>query len=245
MWTYLLIFISIATVLGVYIRRLYLYVKKKDQVEEVRAEVKEEEKVFKPRKIDAEIQAEIQELCEKGERMVKVGKDDEAIKFFVQALALDEYHQETQHKLAMLYLKKQMYGAAAALFKQLGQVTKDPVHYSHLGFVLYQQSNYPEALEAYQKAVDLDDSRAQRFISLAQVYRAMGRLHNCMIALNKAIELEQENIEHLFLLADVQVELGNMAEAEEIVQNILKLAPENEDAKSFLKEIKKLKVERA
>ena len=76
--------------------------------------------------------------------MLKAGKEEDAIKCFVQALALNELHDETQHRLAVLYLKKQMYGAAAALFKRLLESKEDPVYYSHLGLALYKQSSFEE-----------------------------------------------------------------------------------------------------
>jgi len=194
-----------------------------------------------PKKVASDVQEQVENLCKRSEALLRQGKDDEAVKCFVQALALDEFHQETHHRLAMPYLKKQMFGAAAALFKQLGEVTGDPVHYSHLGLALYQQSNYPEALSAYQKAVEIDDSRPQRFISLAQVYRAMGKTNNAIVALKKSIEIDEQNLDNIFLLADLQIELENYDEAEVILKKLLEIEPEYVEAKTLLSELRKIK----
>ena len=192
-------------------------------------------------KISKADKAKIDSLIEQADCLLKRGEEDKAIKIFVQALAINSSHIETQQKLAMLYLQKQMLGSAAALFKQLSALTNDPVHFSHLGFVLFQQSSYEEARDAYQKAVDLDPSRSQRFVSLAQVYRSMGQLQNAVIALNKAVELDPENIDFLLLLTEIYAELNNIEEAEVVLRNILERAPDNEDASRFLDKLRKEK----
>lgn len=240
MWTYLAIFSSLAVLIGVFFRRIILLKKGgavvAESAEEASAE-KTAEAVKRPKKIAASIVEEVEGLCAKGEGFLSHGKDDEAIKCFVRALALDEFHHETQHKLAMLYLQKQMYSAAAALFRQLAEVTADPVHYSHLGLALYQQSSYEESLAAYQKAVDLDGSRPQRFISLAQVYRALGKLNHAAIALGKAMEVDQENLDIIFLLAEIQVELGEVDEAKLLLAKLLSLEPGHVEARALMGEL--------
>lgn len=189
----------------------------------------------KKKRLSGDEREEVERLFKRGVAMIKAGKDDEAIKCFVQALAIDELHIETQHRLALIYLQKQMYAASAALFKKLGELTQDPLHYSHLGLALYQQSEYGAARDAYQKAVDLDPSRPQRFVSLSQVYRAMGQLNNAMVALNKAIEMDGENLEFLFLVGDLQAELGNKDAARQAFEKILVMDPKNKEVKMAIK----------
>ena len=238
MFTYLAIFLGVILVVGVFLHRWYIL--RKYGVEEIEvAQVIEEniEKEEKEKVITSQMRDEIDALCARGESYLKYGKDDEAIKCFVQALAIDEFDKETQHRLAMLYLKKEMYSAASALFKQLGDNTNDPIHYSHLGLSLYQQSDFEGALSAYQKAVDLDDTRANRFANLAQVYRSLGRLQHAIIAMNKAVEKDNQNIDNLFVLAEIQYELKNFEDAERICKGILDLDSNYSDAKRLLKEL--------
>jgi tetratricopeptide (TPR) repeat protein len=249
MWTYLAIFFSLAVLAGIFVRRVFYYYKEKKGGPEPGADKlvreKEEEAIEdKLKKLSRADKKSVEELCEKAESKLKRGNEDEAIKFFVQALAVDDLHIEAQHKLAMLYMKKQMFSAAAALFKNLGELTREAVHYSHLGLALYRQSSFEEARDAYQKAVDLDPSRPQRFVSLAQVYRSLGQLHNTAVALNKAIEIDKENMDYLFLLVDVQAEMGNFDEAIEILNQILEMEPGNEEAMRLLKGMKTKSVEK-
>jgi tetratricopeptide (TPR) repeat protein len=243
MWTYLILFLGITALVAVFIRRtIIVHLKKKKVIEEAleprekEKEIIEETPVVKVSKAD---KSKIEVLLEEADALLKKGEEDEAIKVFVQALAIDNNHLDTLQKLAMLYLQKQMLGAAAALFKQLSDLTQDPLHYSHLGFALYQQSSFEEARDAYQKSVDLDPSRPQRFVSLAQVYRSLAQHQNAIIALNKAIELDAENLEFFLLLANIYAELNNIEEAEMALKTVLEKDPENQDALDLLKKIGK------
>lgn len=245
MWTYLVILISISVILLVFIRRLVFHYRgaaeKKDvNIPPVNASLNEEARDDEKTSVSRKDKDRAEALCKKGLSLLKVGKEDEAIKCFVQALALNELHDETQHRLAVLYLKKQMYGAAAALFKRLVESSENPVYYSHLGLALYKQSDFNEAKNAYQRAVELDPERAPRFISLAQVYRALGQLEHAVVALNKALEIDENNIDFLLLLVTIQAELKNYKEAVEVLEKLLAFDPKNKEALSMLKELEDL-----
>lgn len=251
MWTYFVIFFSLALLLVVFIYRVVAYYRKScgesskadARDADTGADVDVESDVDVKIKLSREEKGQVEALCKRGEALINAGKDEEAIKCFVQALTLDSSHLGTQQRLALLYLQKQMYSAAAALFQQLAQQTNDPMHYSHLGLSFYQQSDFENAKIAYQTAVDLDPSRPQRFVSLSQVYRSLGQLANAIIAVNKAVEIDQANVEFLYLLADLQIEAGNLIVAKETLNKLLGVDAENKEAKALLKEIKKLEKE--
>ena len=239
MWTYLAILFSFLLFVTVFVHRICVL--KRGQANEGKDDVVEESvEPIKKETVSPSDKFKVEELCDMAEKKLKSGKEDEAIKYLVQALAIDALHLEAQHKLAILYMRKEMFGAAAALFSQLGDLTDEPVHYSHLGLALYQQNEFQESKEAYKKAILLDDARPQRYASLSQVYRAMGHLQNAVIALGRAIEIDGENLDYVLLLADLQTDLENYEEAEAILNTFLEVDPENEDAKQSLKTLKKL-----
>jgi tetratricopeptide (TPR) repeat protein len=241
MWTYLLILFSIVVFVAVFVRRWILLSRapSKDALDEILPEESLCEKVRLSKK-DKDV---VSSLYRRGDALIAAGKDEEAIKCFVQALSLNPSHQETLHRLGVLYLQKQMFGAAVALFQQLAEISPDPLHFSHLGLALFNQSDFESSKVAYQKALELDSSRAQRFVSLSQVYRAMDMPLHAIVALNKAIEIEDKNIEALFLLADAKLEIKKLECAKTILQNVLELDPENKDAKVLLAEIDSLEKE--
>ncbi len=236
MWTYLLIFFSLTVLVGVFVRRWILLSKESSCpcCDPLDNKSPEEEEVNLSRK-DRSL---AESLYEKGGRLLSVGKEEDAIKCFVQVLSLDPAHKETLHRLGVLYLQKQMFGPATALFQQLSEISPDPLHFSHLGLALFNQSDFENAKIAYQKALELDSSRPQRFVSLSQVYRALDMPLHSIIALNKAIELEDENIETLFLLADAKMEIKKLQCAKAILTKVLEIDPSNKNAKSLLREIR-------
>lgn len=229
-----MIFFSFVLLAIVFARRWILFFKKPRKKTAVAAMAEAE----KPKKIKRVGKKDLEKavaLCHRADALIKTGKDDDAIKCLVQALSLNPADVEAQQKLAMLYLQKQMFSAAAVLFKQLGEVTGDPVHFSHLGLSLYQAGELGAARDAYQKAVSLDDSRPARFISLAHVYRAIGQPYNAIAAANKAVEKEPENLDFLFLLADLHMELENWADAAHVLKKILEIDKKNKEAKKLLR----------
>jgi tetratricopeptide (TPR) repeat protein len=234
MWTYLVIFLAALVFILVFFHRIFLLNKKAVKKAEV---VEEKESNDAPAKVLKKDKSKAEALCEKGKQLAKAGNEEEAIKSFVQALALDPAHADTQHELAMLYLNKQMYSAAAALFKQLAETLENPVHYSHLGFALFQQNAFEEARDAYQQALVLDPSRPQRYISLAQVYRSLQQPNLAVIAINKALEIDKENLDFLFLLAEIHNEMQMLQDCELVLKKILELDAENKEAKALLRKI--------
>jgi len=243
MWTYFILLLAIIALVGVFVRRaVALHLKKLRAILEAsRKQSEPSEDEISVSKVSKSAKAKASSLLEKADQLLANGEEGEAIKVFIQALSFDNNNVDVVQKLAMLYLQKQMYSAASALFKQLADLTKDPLHYSHLGFALYQQSSFEEARDAYQEAVDLDPSRPQRFVSLAQVYRSLSQPQNAIIALNKAIDLDSENVGFLLLLTEIYAELNNIEEAEIALRTALEKAPENEDALSLLKKLQKEK----
>lgn len=223
------------TILAVFVRKIYILVRR--PVEKI-AEKDDDQKQEKAKRISSENSRKIEALCEKGKMLAQRGDEDEAIKNFVQALTLDPAHLETKQELAKLYINKQMFSAASALLNELAETTNDPVHHSLLGFALFQQNEFETALVAYQKAVDLDSARPQRFVSLCQVYRALQRPTPAIIALNKALDLEPGNVESLFLMSDLQIETENLGGAFEALTKILQIDPENIEARNLLKKLK-------
>lgn len=247
MWTYFILFLSITALIAVFVRRVILLNLKKKALAEEEGTVPEPEEESKEEdsleKISKANQLKIANFLTEADDLLKKGDEEEAVKALIQALAIDENHLETLQKLAMLYLQKQMLGAASALFKQLAELTEDPIHYSHLGLTLYQQSSLEESRDAYQKAVELDASRPQRFVSLAQVYRSLDQHHNALMALNKAIELDNDNLEFLLLLAAIYADLEKNEDAELTLKNILEKDPAHQDALDLLKRLSKKSAE--
>ena len=220
-----------------------MFYRKRHEGEKEKVELTGEEDLPDKKRLKKEEKFQVEDMYQKGAALADKGKEDDAIKYFVQVLTVDPVHVSTQEKLAMLYMQKKMFNAASALYRQLISLTEDARHYSHLGLSLYQQNEHEQARDAYQKAVDLDPKKANRFVSLSQVYRAMDQGQNAIIALNKALELEKA-VDSLLLLADLQIDNGYFEEARENLKKVLEVDEERaEDVKILAKKLRKVEKE--
>lgn len=163
------------------------------------------------------------------EAFFESGDLDEAERLYIQTLSLDDSHAEANMRLGIIYIKKQLPKKAEAIFRKILTLTPyDPLATSNLAMALYLQRNYEEAKEAYLQAIDLDGTRAARFISLAHVYRELKEYTAAIQAIHKAFTLEPQQNTYRLLLAETYLDIGNESAAKTIAQNILK--HESEDS---------------
>ncbi|PKL36459.1 hypothetical protein CVV38_00955 [Candidatus Peregrinibacteria bacterium HGW-Peregrinibacteria-1] len=241
MWTFLAMLLGITLFVGVFARRLFLTVvglnKTEPEAVEADDDFEEDDKI----RLKKGQRQEVNTLFEEAEKKINRGEEEEAIKIFVKILSIDPLHEASKERLALLYLQREAFSSAATLFESLAKLNDSPIHYSHWGIALYQQGDYENAKSAYIEALKLDNSRAQRYASLSQIYRALGQNYNAMVALNKAIEVQQENggdiIPFWFLVADLQLEMGLVEASKSTLEGILIIDADNEEAKHMLSEI--------
>jgi len=239
MWTYLLIFLSLLCLVIVFVRRLYFVLIKKS-ADDKSAEPKHKESADKPplkKRLSKDERAEMERLYKRAVALIKRKEPKDAVKTLVQALAIDPDYMDAQKELGRLYLDQKMWGKASAVYKYLSEKTGDPVDYSHLGLSLYNAGELQEAAEAYQKAISLDPRRAQRYISLGQIYKDLEKWQLALIAFNKALELDKKNVDYLLLAADVHIQLETFDEARKLLRRVLEIAPMSKIARRLLKDI--------
>jgi len=239
MWTYFAIFLSIITLIIVFIRKVFIVFKNSQEKVKINEDDILLDVKIKKKRLSKDKKENRDTLSKRGESLINAGKEDEAIKCFVQVLVIDNKHEETKKKLAILYMNKQMYSSSAALFKELIEQTKDSVYYSNLALAYYKQNLYDEAIKSYQKSIELDETRAPRYVSLCQVYRASNKPTHAIIALNKAISLDETNLDYLFLLIDLLVEVGDLKTAKKTLTKATSIDSSHDELSEFSKIIRK------
>lgn len=169
------------------------------------------------------------------------GDLDEAERLYIQVLSLDDEHIETNMRLGLIYLKKQLAKKAEAIFRKILALNgKDPLALSNLGMALYMQRNFDDAKCVYQEAISLDPNRAARHISLAHVYRELEDFPSAVAAIQRAFHLDPQHNEYRLLLAETYCDMDQLVPARTIVQNILK----HEGAKSALRKTARVLLKR-
>lgn len=156
------------------------------------------------------------------------GELNEAKEHFEKVYKIEKNYKDASKKLGLIYLKSDLFDQAEKLFRELIEENEtDAIAHSNLGRALYEQKKLQESLESYLKAIILDSSRAARFMSTAEVYRALKDNLKAEEMYKKAISLDSQNVNFLLTFADFQHELGKNSQAKYYLRLALKEEPEN------------------
>lgn len=166
------------------------------------------------------------------------GELNESRKHFEKIYKLDKSFKDAAKKLGLIYLKNELFDKAENLYKDLLEINEnDAIAHSNLGRALYAQKKFQDSLESYLKSIILDPSRAGRFVSTAEVYRALKDNLKAEEMYKKAIELDPTNVNYLLTFADFQHELGKNSQAKYYLRLALKEDPDNRIALEMKNEI--------
>ena len=178
-------------------------------------EITEKEMIPDSSKIDPKLRMKGESFFKKAELELKRGHLGEAEKFYIKAIAMDPSHLESHAKLGTIYLNQQQYGKAELIFRKLILAVNDDATYlSNLGLSLFQQEKYSEAKGAYEKAIE-----------------------EALKNLERALQMDPDNLDYGLTLAHWYKEKELIQEAKELLENIHKHWPENQEASAMLAEI--------
>lgn len=241
----LVIVVGIALLALIYLRR-YLEVEKgikvgtlffrpknlfRHHVDEKPSEVTVEEFIPSRDEVDEKNVAKADSLVKKADIMMGRGDEKEAEKFLIQALALDPSCIEAYKRLAYLYLRQGQFGKAESIYRKLiVTITDDPTLFSNLGMALFSQQKLEDAKSFYKKALELDKERPGRFFSLAQIHYELEEFEEALDHFRRAVDMDPRNLEYLLTLAHFYVDREMPGEARTLLDELLLVFPENEDA---------------
>lgn len=166
------------------------------------------------------------------------GDLNSAAQTLIEALSLDPSSVPAYESLALIFLKEGFFGKAENIYKKLILTIVDDASYlSNLAFALFSQGKHGEAKKYYLRALELDNTRAGRFFSLAQVHRELREFEDAIKNFRRAIEMDPRNIEYLLTLAQFYMEINQFTDAKQLLSEILLVSPDNEIAKELLDKI--------
>ena len=170
------------------------------------------------------------------------GDFENAHKAFIYVLSLDPDHEESNNKIGLIYLQKEMFTKAESIFKKLIEDhPRNPTYYGNLAMTYYGMNQKEDARKMYEAAIKLDPKKISRIINLANICEEIGDLKGAVSAYSKALELNNRNTEIYFVIAELLVKLKAYDEAIAVMVSLQDLQPYNSDAKEKEREIKILK----
>nr|XP_021199233.2 stress-induced-phosphoprotein 1 [Helicoverpa armigera] len=120
---------------------------------------------------------QVNQLKEKGNAALSWGKFDEAVKYYSEAIALDPQNHVLYSNRSAAYAKDENYAAALADADQT--IALNPTWskgYSRKGSALAYLGRHDEAIEAYEKGLELEPGNEQLASGLAEVKKQVVEL---------------------------------------------------------------------
>lgn len=182
--------------------------------------------------------------------MHKQKKYDEALNYYLKAMALEPRKQETYINAAQIYTLKGDYtNALDILNKGIAQIPygaellaqKDALEKSQAGQLyenaskLYEAKNYKSALESYLK---INNQTPEVMFAIAGCYYELKDYKNAIAYYEKVLQKEPQNQEALYFSAMAYNESGDEEKALSILNKIISINPQNTDAKEAIASIK-------
>ncbi|MBU0981931.1 tetratricopeptide repeat protein [Patescibacteria group bacterium] len=202
-------------------------------------EIAEEEEPMEQEEPSEEVSGgALRRLLTKGEMHMSRREFEEAANCFLAVIDSDESHLDALNHMGLLSLKIEDFPSAELYFSKLVNLKKDPVYFSNLGAALYSQSRLLEAAEAYENAIALDDRRANRLQSLAQVYHELGDGEKALKYFEAAAARKSKDNDLKIILAEYYRQMGRAEEALAALEKVLESDPYNDVVKKMVKEVK-------
>ena len=111
---------------------------------------------------------------------------------------------------------------------------------SNLAYIYMGRKNYPRAIETYLKVADLAPEMPDTFFNLGYVYVITEKFPQAKKMYRRVVELNPAfTDEALFNLAVINEKLGEHRQCIRNLEQAVALNPDNESAKSYLRQIKK------
>jgi tetratricopeptide (TPR) repeat protein len=138
---------------------------------------------------------------------------------------------------AGLYLDRYVIPATPAFFEATATATRPPEAYLTEAQDLFDQGKLNQAIEAYQRAVEVAPDNAAIYVALAQVQVFAGDYNSAQASAEKALLLNPSNSMAHAVRAWVLDFQGKPLEAEASIKRALELDPNNAAAHAFYAEI--------
>jgi tetratricopeptide (TPR) repeat protein len=190
-------------------------------------------KRFTERQIQFEIYQEL------GECYAHIGKQQEAIRYFNQALNSEPQSEKPHIGLGVVALQGADLARAKEYFLQAVRLNpRSDKALSGLGMALSTNGSREEGMRKFREALDLNPENVTALMGLLESASILNQLAIIEIYLRKYLELHTADLRVLYCLAGVWYKLGRYREAQEAVDKILVFEPENQDVLFLQKQIK-------
>jgi len=134
-------------------------------------------------------------LYQAGRAHMQAGRPLNAQSCCEQALAMDPHHVDSLHLMGLLSIHAKQHDHAVEWLSRAIRLDPKPVYLTSLGTALLAQARFEDALQVFDKAVQLkpDDAELWKILGLALV--EAGRLVDAILAFQQVLKLNPGHLE--------------------------------------------------
>ncbi len=155
-----------------------------------------------------------------------------AVESLKKAIQIDSNRAEPYRLLGriyLLYLAKTT-EAIESLQTEIKLAPDNPTTYQMLGVAYFKQNQYPEAIQALRRAIELNPEVApdypyHPYYDLGMVYLKQGKFDDAIICFERAIELDPDQIRAYHSLGNTYIRQGSVQKGAELIRKYQRLKP--------------------
>jgi len=144
-----------------------------------------------------------------------------------QALDADSSHADSLHLMGLLSLHTKQYDAAVEWLARAIRQAPKPEYISSLGTTLQQQGRHDEALNAFDKALQIKPEDPELWVNLGNSLIDMKRPAEAVLAYQRALELDPHNWNAAYRCGVLFYESGGFEEALPLFNQCAQLRPKD------------------
>ena len=178
-------------------------------------------------------------LKELGDCYAAMDEHERARQYYLQAASMAPEQPAPYVGLGVIDLQTGRLDDARRAFKLACQM--DPrcaEAYGGLAMIYQQAEDYPAALEMYLRCLELDTENLVALLGLFQTSCQMGSFAKIIHYLRVYLDRHPGDTSVLFCLASLYAKQGELAQARELVLDVLALEPDKAEAASLLAQIR-------
>jgi tetratricopeptide (TPR) repeat protein len=166
-------------------------------------------------------------LCEAGLRFLRSGQPLDAQLCCREVLATNPNHSEALHLMGLIALDAQQHDHAVEWFVNAIRQDPRPDYLASLGGALQQQRRYKEALEVFDKAVQLNPEDAGLWRNMGDVLVQMERFDQALLSFQHVLKLDPRHQDALYKSGALLNQFGRHAEAILLLDRSNEVAPDH------------------
>lgn len=167
-------------------------------------------------------------LFQQAVKLHEAGELDKAENLYRQILETAPDNADVLNLMGLIAQAKGIHDQACNWFYRASKQAPSSAHiYFNLGLSLFNDNKPIEAIDAYQKSIELQSDIKETYNYLAEVYRSLGKTENAVANYKKALKLDSQYLDARINLASLQKDMTTL-------EQIVSAFPDNAMAVYYL-----------